>query len=253
MMYGEELHIYNPAIADAALATAINVNANALDVAYLRTMELPGMVLYWGYRVTTAFDVHAITPGLLTLYRYTKTIQTAVIGGGAAGGVNYAVGDLLSVTQAGASGGIIKVATITVATGAILTYEIVNAGVNYTAEATLATVALNGAGSTATVTIDDKKALSTIILANTLAGVALTTDWAVPAGYQYMKKVPNDPGDTSPTPLPPASYKAGEALAIWVTTMCNGATHEAGAYQPIIIVQNRGENFAGQPLWVTAV
>jgi hypothetical protein len=252
MMYGEELHVINGAIGDASLAAAVNINAAANTVALLKTMELPGSVLYWGFRVSTAFDVHdVVTPGLLTLYRYTKTIQTAIVGGGAGGGVGYAVGDLLSVTQAGASGGILRV--LTVAAGVILTYEIVNPGVNYVAEATLATVALNGGGSTATVTISDKKAIDTMILAATLAGVALTTIWAVAAGKQYMKRVPITIGDTSPTPAPPQSYKAGEGLAIEVTTMVNGDVHETGAYQPIIIVQNRGENFAGQPLWVTAV
>jgi len=232
MMYGEELHIYNPTITDAALETAIDLNA-ATGVKYLRTIELPGMVLYWGYRVTTAFAASTtVTPGLLTLYRYTKTIQTAVLGN--AGGTGYAVGDLLSVTQTGASGGIIRV---------------LNRGVNYNYEVNLATVALQGAGDNAfTVTIDDKKAIDTITLADPDTPL---TAWAVPAGYLHVKKVPNDPGDTSPTPLPPASYKAGEGLAIWVTTMLNGDVAETGAYQPFIIVQNRGENFAGQPLWVT--
>lgn len=249
MMYGEELHVLNGAIGDASLATAVNLNAAANTVALLKTMELPGSVLYWGFRVTTAFAVSTtVTPGLLTLYRYTKTIQTAVVGGGAGGGVGYAVGDLLSVTQAGASGGILRV--LTVAAGVILTYEIVNPGVNYVAEATLATVALNGSGSTATVTISDKKAIDTITLADPDTPL---TAWAVPVGYQYMKRVPITIGDTSPTPAPPNSYKAGEGLAIEVTTMLNGDVAETGAYQPIIIIQNRGENFAAQDLWVTAV
>ena len=245
MMYGEELHIYNPTITDAALETAIDLNA-ATGVKYLRTIELPGMVLYWGYRVTTAFAASTtVTPGLLTLYRYTKTIQTAVLGN--AGGTGYAVGDLLSVTQTGASGGIIRV--LTAPAGIVATVEVVNRGVNYNYEVNLATVALQGAGDNAfTVTIDDKKAIDTITLADPDTPL---TAWAVPAGYLHVKKVPNDPGDTSPTPLPPASYKAGEGLAIWVTTMLNGDVAETGAYQPFIIVQNRGENFAGQPLWVT--
>jgi hypothetical protein len=251
MMYGEELHVINGAIGDASLAAAVNINAAANTVALLKTMELPGSVLHWGFRVSTAFDVHdVVTPGLLTLYRYTKTIQTAVLGN--AGGAGYAVGDLLSVTQAGASGGILRV--LTAPAGVVATVEIVNAGINYIVGANLATVALNGAGNNAfTVTISDKKAIDTIILAATLAGVALTTIWAVAAGKQYMKRVPITIGDTSPTPAPPQSYKAGEGLAIEVTTMVNGDVHETGAYQPIIIVQNRGENFAAQPLWVTAI
>lgn len=244
MMYGEELHIYNPTITDACLETAINLNA-ATGVKYLRTIELPGMILYWGYRVTTAFAASTtVTPGLLTLYRYTKTIQSAVLGN--AGGTGSAVGDLLSVTQAGASGGIVRV--LTAPAGVVATVEIVNPGVNYIYEANLATVALQGAGDNAfTCTIDDKKALDTITLADP---VTTLTAWAVPAGYLHVKRVPNDPGDVSPTPLPPASFKAGEGLAIWVTTMLNGDVAETGAYQPFIIVQYRGEGLTNQPLWV---
>jgi hypothetical protein len=55
-MYGMEPIILNAAIADGGLAAAVNINAAANTVALLRTMEMPGSVLYWGYRVTTAFD-----------------------------------------------------------------------------------------------------------------------------------------------------------------------------------------------------
>jgi hypothetical protein len=248
MMYGEELHVINGAIGDAQLATAINLNAAANTVALLKTMELPGNVLYWGFRVTTAFAASTtVTPGLLTLYRYTKVIQTAVLGN--AGGTGYAVGDLLTVTQAGGSGAILRV--LTAPLGVVATVEIVNAGVNYTAAANLPTVKLNGAGDDAfTVTISDKKAIDTIVMADEDTPL---TAWAVPVGYLRMARVPVTIGDTSPTPAPPNSYKAGEGLAIEVTTMLNGDVAETGAYQPIIIIQNRGENFAAQPLWVTAV
>jgi hypothetical protein len=194
MMYGEELHVVNGAIGDASLATAINLNA-VTGAKLVKTVELPGSVLYWGFRVSTAFHASTtVTPGLLTLYRYTKTIQTAVLGN--AGGTGYAVGDLLSVTQAGASGGILRV--LTAPAGVVATVEIVNPGVNYTAEANLVTAKLNGAGDNAfTVTISDKKALDTIILADPDTPL---THWAVPAGYQYMKRVPVTIGDTSPTP-----------------------------------------------------
>jgi len=251
-MYGDELHVYNAAMVDAQMAAAVNLNAAATTVALLKTMELPGSVLYWGFRVTTAFDIRAVvTPGILTLYRYTKCIQTAVLGN--AGGAGYAVGDLMTVTQAGATGAILRV--LTAPAGVVATVEIVNPGINYIAGANLATVAMNGAGNNAfTVTISDIKALDTIDLAaHSAAGAILTTAWAVPAGYLYYKRVPITIGDTSPTPAPPQSYKAGEGLAIIVTTMASGDNAETGAYQPIIIVQNRAENFAGQPLWVTAV
>jgi hypothetical protein len=250
-MYGDELQIVNAAIADGCLATAVNINAAANTVALLKTMELPGSVLYWGYRVTTAFDVHdVVTPGLLTLYRYTKRIQTAVLGN--AGGTGYAVGDLLSVTQTGASGGIVRV--LTAPAGVVATVEVVNRGWNYTAASNLATVALNGSGNNAfTTTISDKKALDTISLAaKSAVGVTLTTIWALFAGYLQMKRVPITLSDTSPSDAPPNGFLAGEGLAIEVTTMVNGDVHETGAYQPIIIVQNRAENLAAQGLWVEA-
>jgi hypothetical protein len=250
-MYGEELQIVNGAIVDGALAAAVNLNAAATTVALVKTMELPGSVLYWGFRVTTAFAINTtVTPGILTLYRHTKAIQTAVLGN--AGGAGYAVGDLLSVTQTGASGGIVRV--LTAPLGVVATVEIVNRGVNYTAASNLATVALNGAGNNAfTVTIDDKLTLSTIDLAaHSAAGAILTTSWAVPAGYVYYKRVPITLGDTSPSAAPPNGYKAGEQLSIVVTTMASGDAAETGAYQPIIIVQNRAENIAGQDLWVEA-
>jgi hypothetical protein len=171
---------------------------------------------------------------------------------GNAGGAGYAVGDLLSVTQTGASGGIVRV--LTAPAGVVATVEIVNPGVNYTAASNLATVALNGSGNNVfTTTISDKKALDTISLAaKDASGVTLTTIWSLAAGYLLYKRVPITIGDTSPTPAPPNSFMAGEQLAIEVTTMVNGDVHEAGAYQPIILVQNRAENLAAQDLWVEA-
>jgi hypothetical protein len=116
-------------------------------------------------------------------------------------------------------------------------------------------VALNGAGDNAfTCTIDDKLALDTIGLAakDTDGVTPLTTIWSLAAGYLMMKRVPITLGDTSPSAAPPNGFKAGEVLSMVVTTMVNGDVHETGAYQPIIIVQNRAENLAGQPLWVEA-
>lgn len=236
MMYGEELHVINNAIGDAQLATAVVLEATGVILE--KHMELPGVALYFGFRPTVTFDYDTQTDeGILTLYRYTKTIQTAVLGNAA--GTGYAVGDLLAVTQAGASGGILRVKTLS-APGIVATVEIVNAGINYRAASNLATVAMNGAGDDAfTVTISDKKAIASIKL----------IDGAI-AGKQYMVKVSQAIGDVSPTPPPPASYKAGEELAIEVTDQAAGGGYIAGDFQPIVIIQNRAENFANQDLWV---
>jgi hypothetical protein len=237
MMYGEELHSAHSGQLAATAMTAIALEASAGAI-LTRVCPLPGVVLYWGYQPTVAFNYDTlVTEGILTLYRYTKIIQTAVLGNAA--GTGYAVGDLLSVTQAGASGGILRV--LTVAAGLVATVEIVDPGVNYRGASNLATVALSGSGNNAfTVTITDKKALDTMVLMN-----------ASVLGKQYMRRVPNAIGDVSPTPPPPASFKAGEQLVIEITTQAVGGT-EVGDFQTILITQHRAENFAAQDLWVEA-
>jgi len=236
MMYGEENHVLNRVHSAASETTALALEAGAA-VIFTRDTFLPGMVLYWGYKPTVTFDYDTLTAqGILTLWRYTKTIQTAVLGN--AGGTGYAVGDLLSVTQAGASGGILRV--LTAPAGVVATVEIVNAGINYRGAANLATVAMNGSGDDAfTVTITDRKSLDTMKLVD---GSVL--------GKLYVRRVPNAIGDASPAAAPPASYKAGEQLVVEITTAATGGGGIAGDFQPFVIVQNRGENFAAQNLWV---
>jgi hypothetical protein len=237
-MYGEELHSNHSGQLAATAMTAIALEAGAAAI-LTRPCPLPGVALYWGYQPTVTFDYDTQTAeGILTLYRYTKTIQTAVLGN--AGGAAYAVGDLLSVTQAGASGGQLRV--LTAPGGVVATVEVVNPGVNYIAGANLATVALTGSGNNAfTVTISDKKALDTMVL---LHGSVLRK--------QYMRRVPNAIGDVSPTPAPPASFKAGEQLVIEITTAATGGQAIAGDFQTILVVQHRGENFDAQPMWIEA-
>lgn len=236
MMYGEELHPIDRTHMAATETTAIVLEAGA-GVILTRNMIVPGSVLYWGYRPTVTFNYDTLTAqGILTLWRYTKTIITAVLGNAA--GTGYAVGDLLSVTQAGASGGILRV--LTVNAGLVVTVEVVNPGINYRGASNLATVAMSGAGDNAfTVTITDRKSLDTMKLVN---GHIL--------GKQYMRRVPNAIGDASPSAPPPAAYKAGEQLVVEITTAATGGQGIAGDFQPLIIVQNRAENFAGQDLWV---
>jgi hypothetical protein len=237
-MYGEEvISHYSGRIAATAL-TAIALEASTGAILTV-DCPMPGTVLYWGYKPTVTFNYDTLqTEGILTLYRYTKRIQTAVLGN--AGGTGYAVGDLLSVTQAGASGGILRV--LTAPAGVVATVEIVNRGWNYVAGSNLATVALNGSGNNAfTVTISDKLALDTMVLAE---GSVLRK--------QYMRRVPNVlDDDISPTPPPPCAFCAGEQLVIEITTQANGGT-EVGDFHTILVTQNRGENFAAQGLWIEA-
>jgi hypothetical protein len=229
MMYGEELHEF--------VGSSANANAAATTAHMTKYAYLPGAVVYWGMKVTTVFaNTSPVANGLLTLYRYTKQIQSAVIGTGSPTG--YAVGDLLSVTQTGASGGIVRV--LTAPAGVPATFEVVNKGINYRAASNLATVALSGSGDNAcTVTIVDRIALDTMAQVD-----------AMVAGKHYVRRVPNAlAADVSPTPKPPASFNAGEDLVIVQTTAANG-TGNTGAYLPFMVIQNRGENFAAQDLWI---
>ena len=233
MMYGEEIH--------ESIGGATNLNVAVNTAVLTKPCYKPGSVLYWGVKITTLFNLTApITRGVLSLFRYTKTIISATVN---AAGLDYAVGDLISVVQAGASGGIVRILTITAATGAVLTVEVVNKGVNYIAGAAT-TAKLNGVGNNAlTLVIVDRLLLDTLGLGDVTGGEMGK------AGKQYMRRVPITIGDVSPTPAPPQSYQAGEDLVMVATTEANG-TAETGAYLPVILYQNRAENFAAQPLWV---
>ena len=243
-MYGEEVisHYSGRIAATAMTAIALEAGTGAILTV---DCPMPGVALYWGYKPTVAFSYATKTAlGIMTLYRYTKKIITAVLGN--AGGAGYAVGDLLSVTQAGASGGILRVLTINA--GAVLTVEIVNAGVNYIAGSNLATVALNGSGNNAfTVTISDKLALDTMALTDPVDDATFGI-----VRKQYMRRGPNVIADTSPTPPPKIAFSAGEQLVFEITTAATGGGGIAGDFQTILVTQNRGENFAAQGLWVEA-
>ena len=239
-MYGEELHVINAAIGDASLATAIALEEVATTILLAKTMEVPGGAIYWGFRPTVTFAYDTLTAlGVLGLRRKSKVIKTAVLGN--AGGTGYAVGDRMTVTQTGASGGILEVTAAPA--GVVTTVKIINPGVNYSAAANLATVATTGAGDNAfTVTISDIVAMGTI---NLISGAI--------AGKLYMKRVSNViSDDVSPTSKPPASWNAGEIVEIYSSVAATGGQGIAGDFQPILIIQNRGENFAAQGLWVEA-
>jgi hypothetical protein len=237
-MYGEELFIINSAVADAALAAEIALEA-VTGVKLAKTMERPGGIVYWGFRVSVTFDYATLTAqGVLTLQRKSKVIKSAVV---AVGGAGYAVGDKVLVTDAASNGlGLLEVTAAPA--GVVTAVKILNPGVYYAA-GTRATVAQTGAGdNNLTVTVSDLVVLDTMLL----------PDGAI-AGYQYMKRCPNLlDADISPTPPPPASYAAGEEVEILISTAATGGVGIAGDFFPILITQNRGENFAAQGLWVEA-
>jgi hypothetical protein len=236
-MYGEEPFAIDRTHMAGTETTELAVEATGVCLS--RKMSMPAHALYWGYRVVVAFAYTAgiVAQGVLELYRNTKRIQTAVLGN--AGGAGYAVGDLLSVTQAGASGG--KLRVLTAPAGVVATVEIVDKGWNYIAAANLATVALNGSGNNAfTVTISDKLVLDEMDLMD-----------ASVIRKQYMRRVPNAlDEDVSPTPAAPCNINAGEDLVIGVKTQASSTGQIVGDFQPILILQNRAENFAAQGMWV---
>ena len=231
MMYGEEIH--------ESIGGATNLNVAVNTAVLTKPCYKPGSVLYWGVKCTTIFNLTApITRGVLSLFRYTKTIISATVNNA---GTLYAVGDLISVLQANGSGGIVRV--LTAAAGLVLTVEVVNKGVNYVAGAAT-TLKLSGGGDDAlSLVIVDRLLLDTLGLGDVTGGAMGK------AGKQYMRRVPITIADVSPTPAPPQSYQAGEDLVMVATTEANG-TAETGAYLPVILYQNRAENFAAQPLWV---
>jgi len=237
MMYGEELHILNAAVGDDSLPAAIALEEALNTIVYARTMEVPGMVVYWGFRCYVTFDYDTLTAqGILGLRRKSKVIKSVVI---AAGGTGYAVGDKVSVTYAGATGGVLEV--LAAPAGVVTALKIVTPGVNYAVGAAAATVALTGAGADdLTVNISDIVEMGTMNL----------NDGCV-AGYLYLKRVSNAIADESPTPKPPASYNAGELIEIYIQTAGTGGQALAGDFKPLFIAQNRGENFAAQGLWET--
>ena len=245
ILYGDELFIRDAA---AEGGSPVNLNA-AVAAIYSPVMMKPGVVRAFGFRVTTVFYYNTATAlGILTLYKYARSIKTIAV---AAAGTGYAVGDQFSITQTGATGGIGVVTSITAATGAVTGVALRpfgqgilppdSAGVNYTAASGLATVALTGAGNNAlTVTISDKVALGTLSMTDALA-----------AGKVVLVNVANQPTPAVPQLRGPAIFSMGQTLAIEITTQALGGSYPSGAYQPFIQYHNIGTSgMQSQPLVV---
>ena len=245
MLYGEELFIRDAA---AEGGSPVNMAASVAAI-YSPVMLKPGIVSAFGFRVTTAFNYDTLTAlGVLTLYRYARSIQT--IAKGSNGGTGYAVGDQFTITQTGASGGI---GVVTGVTAGVVTSVALrpfgqgvlppdSAGVNYTGANGLATVALTGAGDNAlTVNIVTKLALGTINL----------TD-ALPLGKVAMKTIVNAVVNQVPVLRGTAIFGMGESLVVEVTTQAAGGGYIAGAFQPFIHYHNVGTSgLQSQPLVVS--
>jgi hypothetical protein len=93
-------------------------------------------------------------PGYIWIGRQDLTaIATAIPHAGSAG-TNYKVGDIVGVTQGGASNGFLTVLTINVGTGAVLTLGVVagTQGTAYTVATALATTGGSGTGLTVDIT-----------------------------------------------------------------------------------------------------
>ena len=245
MLYGEELFIRDAA---AEGGSPVNLNA-AVAAIYSPVMLKPGVVRAFGFRVTTAFYYNTATAlGVLTLYRYARSIQTIAVGSN--GGTGYAVGDQFTITQTGATGG---VGIVTGVTAGVVTSVALrpfgqgvlppdSAGVNYSGANGLATVALTGSGDNAmTVNIVTKLAMSP----------TLSMTDALPAGQVVKVDVINPVTNEVPVKRGKAIFGIGETLAIEVTTQAAGGQYIAGAYQPFIHYHNVGTSgMQSQPLVV---
>ena len=245
MLYGEELFIRDAA---AEGGSPVNLNA-AVAAIYSPVMLKPGVVRAFGFHVTTAFYYNTATVlGVLTLYRYTRSIQTIAVGSN--GGTGYAVGDQFTITQAGATGGVGIVTGVTAGVGTSVALRPFgqgilppdSAGVNYSGANGLATVALTGSGDNAmTVNIVTKLAMSP----------TLSMTDALPAGKVVKVDVTNPVTNEVPVKRGKAIFGMGESLVIEITTQATGGSYPAGAYQPFIHYHNVGTSgMQSQPLVV---
>lgn len=104
----------------------------------------------------------------------TAGLKGVVTGAITAAGADYAVGDLVTITQAGASGAVVKVDTIG-GGGAVTAVSILREGNNYTVASGLPTVALTGSGNNAlAITITINVAKATYSFAEILDGTSYT-------------------------------------------------------------------------------
>lgn len=87
-----------------------------------------------------------------------------------AAGTGYVVGELFTITEAGATGGVGRVTSIVEATGAVTGVELVTGGAVYTAGAGKATVTIDGAGTNLTVEISALIPTGPAVTVATLAG-----------------------------------------------------------------------------------
>jgi hypothetical protein len=92
MLYGEGIKEIDAAIADAALATAIVLEAALNTVVLLKTMNTPGFARAFGFRPTVTFNYATLTAkGVLTLYRYPAGVAGNKV---ALGTINLEDGDV---------------------------------------------------------------------------------------------------------------------------------------------------------------
>ena len=69
---------------------------------------------------------------------------------------------------------------------------------------------------------------------------------------QYMVKVVNKPPagtDGGHAKEPVADCVPQDQLAWWIKTQATGGGYLAGAFQPVLFIQRRGESIAKQPAW----
>lgn len=71
------------------------------------------------------------------------------------------------------------------------------------------------------------------------------------AHEQYMVKVPNFPNSISQghAGSPPANCVVQDQLVAYIKTQAVGSTYLAGTFQPILLIQMRGESYAQQAAW----
>ena len=217
---------------DLGVVTAINlVDAAATLKTY--TVNYPCAPLYAGFRVSTAFNYPtAVTAqGLLTLYLYPGTpLEIAFTGGTGAqprageiatGGSSGAVGIVAAVGGTWGTSGVIYFKSLTIPT------------------TTTEAITFSGGGACS-------RALGIPLITFTMSS-------GLAAGYRYMAQLANIPsvGTYQGHALPPLlALNPGDQL-LWIShptaTASGGAV--TGVYQPVLIMQLRGESLANMPYW----
>jgi hypothetical protein len=212
---------------------------SAGTAAYSEVAKVPGVVRAFGVMVGVAISaLDQSVVGVLQMAVYRLGAVGLISAEVDAGGTGYAVGDQISVVQSGCVNG--KLQVTSVSGGVVTGLKIIDPGKGYYAATGVATLALTGSGNNdLTVKITNKNVLGYVTLTiGSKAGTLLQAD---------AVNMVTDQGAFPP--IAPAKYMAGDKLVVEVKTeaVATGG-YTAGTVYPYILVHQRGEHLAQEPM-----